>query len=199
MPQLAAAALGGILFAVSYLALGLPLVVGLVAAGASYGAGLLILSTHRKTAIDVALSGIDGDAVQRILSEATVKVDGIAALTSRIPKAEVKSKIEKLVVVARGILDDIRKDPKDARRARQFLNYYLDAVTRILTHYTELTERGIGSTDAKAALVKVESLLISLENAFEMQRASLAADDVLDLDAEISVLEKTLDMEGMKA
>jgi len=196
--QIVAAAIGGGLFVLTYLVLGLPLLVGCAAALGGYGAGLALLYTPKKAGIEVQIADADAANVQQVLVEAAAKVDAIAALSGRIRKEEVKSKIDTLITVARGILDDIRKDPKDAKRARQFLNYYLDAVTRILTHYTDLTERGIGSAEARASLDKVESLLLTLESAFEKQRATLAQDDVLDLDSEISVLEKTLDMEGLK-
>jgi 5-bromo-4-chloroindolyl phosphate hydrolysis protein len=196
--QLLAAAVGAGVFALSYLAFGLPILVSALAAAGAYVAGLFLFFARGKRGLEVRVGDPDAATVAQTLAEASAKVDGIAKLSVRIQKLDVKAKIDTLITIARGILDDIRKDPKDIRRARQFLNYYLDAVTRILGHYTDLTERGIGSADARAALEKVESLLLTLEGAFEKQRATLAQDDVLDLDSEISVLEKTLDMEGLK-
>jgi len=198
MKQAAAAVLGGGVFAVSYLLLGLPLTVSAVAALGGYGSGLFLFFSRKNAGLEVQLGEVDPETVQQAINDASAKVDVIEKLNGRIAKPEVKEKIGTLITTARGILDDIRKDPKDVRRARQFLNYYLDAVTRILTRYTDLTERGIDSPEAHAALGKVESLLLTLEGAFERQRASLAQDDVLDLDSEMSVLEKTLDMEGLK-
>lgn len=198
MKQLTAAALGGGVFALSYLAFSLPLLISLPAALGAYGAGLFLFSSRTQAGVDIRMSDIDAGTVQQTLKEATAKVDAIEALSLRVTKSEVRAKIDTLITIARGILDDIRKDPKDIKRARQFLNYYLDATSRILSRYTDLTERGIGSGDARMALGKVESLLLTLESAFEKQRASLAQDDVLDLDSEIAVLEKTLDIEGLK-
>ena len=198
MKQIAAAAIGGGVFALSYLTLGLPLALCTVAALGGYGSGLFLFYTRGSSGIDIRVDGIDPDTVSQTLNEATAKVDLIEGLGKKLTKPEVKSQIDKLTTIARGILEDIRKDPKDIKRARQFLNYYLDAVTRILSRYTDLTERGIASPEARAALEKAESLLNMLGGAFDKQRASLAQDDVLDLDTEMSVLEKTLDMEGLK-
>jgi 5-bromo-4-chloroindolyl phosphate hydrolysis protein len=197
MRQIGAAAVGGGVFALSFLMFGLPLAFSIPAAIGAYGAGMFLFN-RAKNGMEIQMGGVDAESVRQLLAEASAKVDAIEALNRRIKKTAVKLKIDALISIARGILADIRKDPKDVKRARQFLNYYLDAVMRILTHYADLTERGIGSADARAALGKVESLLLTLEGAFEKQRASLAQGDVLDLDSEISVLEKTLDMEGLK-
>jgi 5-bromo-4-chloroindolyl phosphate hydrolysis protein len=44
---------------------------------------------------------------------------------------------------------------------------------------------------------KVESLLSTIKQAFDKQLAKLLEDDVMDLDVEISVLEKTMKSEGL--
>lgn len=196
--QIIACCIGGGLFFLSYLVVGLSVIFSICAAAGGYIAGLLLLKQESKKVLSVEMSQPDLVAVEKILADASAKITKIKNLQTKINKPAVINSLKNLVTITEGIIDDIRKDPPDVKRARQFLNYYLDAVLRILTRYADLTERKISSNEATEAINKVEKLLASLEVAFQKQRAALASNDVLDLDTEISLLDKTMEMEGLK-
>lgn len=196
--QLIACCISGGIFIISYLVLGLPFLGAFGASAGAYVGGLLLFRTQKKKIISIEMSKPDVAAIEQILSEANTKITTISTLQKKIVKPTVKAALGKVLIIANGIVDDIRNDPSDAKRARQFLNYYLDAVVRIMTSYTDLMDRNINSPEALGAINKVETLLLTLEVAFQKQRDALASNDVLDLDTEISLLDKTLGMEGLK-
>jgi len=55
----------------------------------------------------------------------------------------------------------------------------------------------VSSDDIDEVIVKVENLFATLETAFEKQLAKLLDDNILDLDTEITLLEKTIQLDGI--
>ena len=89
------------------------------------------------------------------------------------------------------------KSIKDIKRARQFVNYYLDSTVKIVTRYVELSNTQVITPETEKSLKKVEELMRTVKVSFEHQLQQLLEDDLLDLDTEVEVLKKTLKMEGM--
>jgi 5-bromo-4-chloroindolyl phosphate hydrolysis protein len=184
---------------VFYLALHASLPVAGIAAAGAYGAGIMIFSTKKKpAALDISeTSGLDKDGVDRVIREGQEKVDRLHKLAGATTGAESRKKVEGLAILAQKIIDDLKEQPGDIKRARQFLNYYLDTTIRILERFTEISGKNVQSAEVAASLEKVESMLDSIHAVFEKQLAGLMQDDILDLDTELTLLQNTLKMEGM--
>ena len=191
-----AGAVAGGLFLLFWLAFGVPLVPSLLIGAAGYGAGLLVFRRSARS-LEVAIPGVSREMISAALREGGEKISELKSLSQRIASSSIRAKFDGIVTAAESILDDLKKNPKDIRAARQFLNYYLDATIKIVSRYAELSEKGLGSADIQASLRKVESMLDTMRTAFEKQHARLLEDDVLDLDAEMSLLKQTIQMEGL--
>ena len=191
-----AGAVAGGLFLLFWLAFGVPLVPSLLIGAAGYGAGLLVFRRSARS-LEVAIPGVSREMISAALREGGEKISELKSLSQRIASSSIRAKFDGIVAAAESILDDLKKNPKDIRAARQFLNYYLDATIKIVSQYAELSEKGLGSADIQASLRKVESMLDTMRTAFEKQHARLLEDDVLDLDAEMSLLKQTIQMEGL--
>jgi 5-bromo-4-chloroindolyl phosphate hydrolysis protein len=187
--------LGGGLFLVLWLLLGVPLVWSLAAGAAGWGAGLLVF--RRRPAVEVALDGATREMRLAALREGTDKLADIRRTVSRIADPRVRGKGDAVCTVVQNILEDLRKDPGDIRSARQFLSYYLDATGRIFTRYVELADTGLATADIASSMRRVEQTMDTMRSAFEKQHARLLEHDVLDLDSEIALLENTLRLEGL--
>ena len=79
--------------------------------------------------------------------------------------------------------------------ARGFLTYYLDAAARIVAGYEQLVARASSSPEVRKTWTKPESSLPGIQRAFDSQLESLLQLDLLDLDSEIALLDKTVQME----
>lgn len=95
------------------------------------------------------------------------------------------------------ILAEIRRDPADLKRSRQFLSYYLDATINIITKYATLSSQRVDDESIGESLSRTERMLDTINLAFEKQLARLLSNDVMDLDTELTLLEKTIEMEGL--
>jgi 5-bromo-4-chloroindolyl phosphate hydrolysis protein len=170
----------------------------LAAAGGGAGliAGLLIFKPSPKPDMNLSLSGITPEMVAEALRDGRVQVANLRAIGQRITNPVVQFKVKQISDVADKILEDIKKDPGDLKAARPFLNYYLDSTVKILERYAELSAKKILDKDVQISLKRVEALLDSIRLAFHKQLAKLLENDMLDLDTEMSVLEKTIQLDG---
>jgi len=164
------------------------------------GVLFLIVSYAQKKQSEVELffSGVQDKSLQNVLRDGYDKQQRLKSLRTKVFKAEIREKLTKIIDVVDRIYADFKKEPKDIKAARQFLNYYLDSTITIVTKYTELSAQSSASADVAASIAKSEELLDKIHAAFEAQLAKLLEDDAMNLDTEIELLEKTFKMEGLQ-
>lgn len=184
------------------LALGTFWVWALVAAAAGYGLTLLVIpGLPRRTGDErlagLAAAGVTKEAVQQVIGDAEAAVARIRTASRRVSDPGVRQKAQQACVTAGKIVAELKRDPKDIQSARQFLGYYLEATERIVTRYIEISARHASGQSVQGSLARVGPVLETIDGAFERQLESLLQDDVLDLDAEISLLNKTAKMDGL--
>ncbi len=120
----------------------------------------------------------------------------ISNQTRFIPNNEVAGKIREICKIGVEIFDEIKKDPKDLRKARQFINYYLDTTEKIVKRYVELSTKKEINPEIEETMRKVEGSLDSIKDTYQKQLNNLLQDDLLDINTEIEVLKKTMKLEG---
>jgi len=134
--------------------------------------------------------------VDDVSKDGRERLKGIRNLTIRIKNNEAAEKIKEICKIGFEIFDDIKKNPGDLKRAKPFLNYYLDTTEKIVKQYVELSNAREDNPEVKKTLSRVEDLLDSIKETYEKQLANLLTDDLLDLNTEITVLKKTMELEG---
>ncbi len=159
---------------------------------------VLVAKLSGKGEVDETTHGVTKRVLRETLEEGKSTLKELRSYSYRVRNREVKEKIEGICVVVDKIFDDFKKNPNDIKKARQFLSYYLDAALKIIRKYVELSGREVISEEVKTSLQRVESMLDTIKNAFEVQYANLLKDDVLDLDTEIDLLRNMIRMEGLE-
>lgn len=141
------------------------------------------------------------DPFKAVASEKAVK-GGIEKLkklrsnTRMIADNLVAGKVQDICKTGAEIFEYLAKNPGDIPKARQFINYYLDATEKIVNQYVELSARKDKTKEIGDSLKRVETMLDSIQETYSRQLHNLLEDDLLDLNTEISVLEKTMKYEG---
>jgi hypothetical protein len=142
----------------------------------------------------------DTDAeTARAIQEAELQVAAIARIGKSIGRPEVRDAVASLCRTAEMILDELRREPRKLGIARGFLTYYLEAAGRIVSGYAELSIRGLDSPEAQQTLRQAEASLAEVQRAFERQLEDLLAQQLLELDTEIALLERTVRAEAPPA
>jgi len=179
------------------LALGTGVVWAAIAAAGAYGLSLLVvpgLPSRRRTALP---PGLDKQLIGEVVGEARVRLEGLRRKSRLLSDQRVRLKALSACTTADKIVVELERDPRRIQSARPFLTYYLDATDRIVTQYMEISARKASGESIQQTLAKVEPTLDVIDRAFERQLESLLHDDVIDLDAEISLLQKTAKLEGV--
>jgi hypothetical protein len=190
-----AGATGGGLFLLLWLVFGWGFLPALLFGAAGFGAGLLI--ARRRPELHVELPGVTAEMRAAALREGRAKLAELSEAIRGI-YGPARSRFDAVREAAARIVEDLERNPRDVRAARQFLGYYLDATIRVCSSYAELASTGLHGEGIAASLARTESLLDTIRRAFEQQHAKLLAGEVLDLDTEIALLERTMRGEGIE-
>ncbi len=137
----------------------------------------------------------DGNSqrVMEALQEAEQKIFAIEQASNNITELEMKQRLTRIVSLARDILAEIARNPDDLRRARKFLNTYLDGAQRVATNYAQSHKGGRNHPLED----NFRRILISIEEVFGQQYQRLLENDLRDLDVQMEVLETQLKHEGL--
>ena len=134
--------------------------------------------------------------VAQTLREAYQRVGEMSDAANHIARPETRQAIAQLCATAQQILAEIQKHPQRMDVARGFLTYYLEAAARIVRGYEELVARGSDSPEVRKTLAQAENSLPGIQRAFDSHLESLLQLDLLDLESEIDLLDKTVQMEN---
>jgi hypothetical protein len=93
------------------------------------------------------------------------------------------------------IIDYIKKNPGKAILARRFFHYYLDKAEDILKKYHDLLSAEIETDRLTALKEKTLSALESISRGMVLQFSKLISSEVIDIEADIKLLESTVRME----
>ncbi|HOP62149.1 MAG TPA: 5-bromo-4-chloroindolyl phosphate hydrolysis family protein [Spirochaetota bacterium] len=144
---------------------------------------------------------VKGDPFRSIQVEKAVKEGGerlrnIRSQTRLIPDNNIASKIQEICKTGLDIFDYLQNNPDDLKKAKQFINYYLDTTEKIVSKYVELISKKEKNSEIEQSIANVEGVLDSIKETYSKQLHNLLEDDLLDLNTEIKVLEKTIKLEG---
>jgi len=141
--------------------------------------------------------GITRGELKRIVREGKEQVNRIEEIGLKIMNHTVRVDVLEICSIANDIFDNFIKDPRDIKESRRFLIYYLDTTERIVSKYYELSKATYLSDEAKKTLKNVESTLVLIKDSFRNHLKKLTENDVLDLEAEVRVLQNTIKREGI--
>jgi hypothetical protein len=189
------AALTGVATALAAFAVaGQPLPIAvLFGAGASLGFYLLYGLDPRQKRPIVGAEGVGGEELAAALREAYGRLESIDTAGQTIQSREFKERLSAIVGWVEKILKAIEEDPRDLRRARKFLNVYLDGTYKVTEQYARTHPR----TQSLELENNFRALLIDMEKTCQEQYEALIKNDVFDLDVQIEVLNTRLKREGV--
>ncbi len=137
--------------------------------------------------------GFTTEEIVEALSSAQEKIDAIDTASSKIPNSELGQRLRRITEKAREIIAVIEDDPGDLRRARKFLNTYLDGARKVTEGFAKTAHN-----DTEGVLEQnFRNVLETIESTFTEQHEKLLHDDVFDLDVQIEVLKTQLEKEGV--
>lgn len=133
-----------------------------------------------------------------MLTKPVLKIGDIELerLADGIQNPLIAEKAQSLSGIAQNILDYLEDAPKEISSSRHFLNYYLPTANKIIGNYLHLKRANV-STDKFNLITErtVESLDL-INQVFAQQRDNYYKDQMLALEVETELLEKTIRLGG---
>ena len=190
------------------LAIGVGWPVALVAVAVGCTAWAVIRHRCRAVApgLDRLLSGGEVDPCSNrrppgrtyeMLEEARATIARMRGASEGIADAQVVETAVSFCDGAEHLVDELARKPGQVGQARQFLTYYLAAGRTIVAGYAGLEGREDLLPQIGMTLERVLPALRDMTGVLQKQRAGLLSDEAFDLDVELSLLRKTMALDGL--
>ena len=135
--------------------------------------------------------------VQAVVDEGNRAHRELEHLYATIPNLTVKGKIRDLINVSDKIIEDAVNDPNDVPQIKKFLDYYLPTTIKLLNAYDRMGAQGIEGDNISGTMQSIEEMLDTAIAAYKKLLDSLFANQALDVETDIEVMNTLLKREGL--
>ena len=172
-----------------------PVVSGIITIVLYFALDLLLRPRRKLGGVDVET--MRGGEILAALEDAKQDLHKMQITEKFIQDEKVRQDSQNLRDSGEQLVKYLCDNPEKMSLARRFLNYYLDLAVDIIDHYVKLQESKLQTDDVKDAMERCAHAIPQLDQAFEKQHTSLIKGEILNLEADIKVLEDTLRMEDL--
>ena len=137
--------------------------------------------------------------VQAIVDEGKKAHDELERLYFSIPDLAVKRKVKELMEVSDKIIQDAIDDPSDVPQIKKFLDYYLPTTIKLLNAYDRMGAQGIEGENIGKTMSSINEMLDTAIDAYKKLLDSLFANQAMDIETDIDVMNTLLRREGFSA
>ena len=120
----------------------------------------------------------------------------LARLYASIPDLAVKRKIQQIIEVSDKIVADAVDDPSDVPQIKKFLDYYLPTTIKLLNAYDRMGAQGVQGENITGTMKSIDEMLDTAIDAYKKLLDSLFANQAMDIETDIAVMNTLLKREG---
>lgn len=121
----------------------------------------------------------------------------IRRLNDDIDDASMSRKIDRIGEITSKIYSYVKQHPGKEDQLRSFLNYYLPTTLKILKAYARMEDQGVEGENIRTAKARIEGMMDKVVDGFEKQLDRLFEVDTMDITADVEVLERMLEKDGL--
>ena len=114
-----------------------------------------------------------------------------------IQDTEVRSKINEIMRITDKIVQDAIADPSDIPQIKKFMNYYLPTTIKLLNSYDRMSAIGVEGENLDKSMKNINDMLDAAIIAYKKRLDSLFANQALDIETDIDVMNTMLAREGL--
>lgn len=134
-----------------------------------------------------------------LLEEGKKAVSEMKRIKDSIADTAVKAKVDRLIELTDKIFADLKDDPNDYKMIKRFSNYFLPTTIKLLNAYDRMGEINVNGENINATKQRINEILDTTVTAYEKQYDALFANQALDIETDIIVLENMLKKEGLSS
>lgn len=138
-----------------------------------------------------------GTEVDAIIAEGRLAQSEMGRLYASIKDNNIRTKINQLMQISDKIVQNAIDNPDNVPQIKKFLNYYLPTTIKLLNAYDRMSDQGIEGANISGSMNRIEAMLDTAVEAFKKQLDSLFANQALDIETDIEVMNAMLAREGL--
>lgn len=191
-----AAAAAVLLFFLWYLVLHFPAMLCAVLAVLVYGAVYFLLNPRKKIGGKDVEDIHGGEYMAGLLDEGREDLRELEKLVPSVKDRKVQGSVARLVKTGQSILQWLENHPDSIEKSSRFLNYYLDTAVKLTKKYNEFDATGLNTPEVLEIHEKAADALAQLGPAFDAQYTKLLGGEMMDVSADITVLQNMIRMDS---
>ncbi len=188
--EIISAGLGGVFFAVPYLALSIPIWPSLLIGAAAFGAGELVFGETKLTLRDTNRSLYD------MLEKSKKQNKHIIDMIPLIEDEKIRKQLNEIHDSVSKIINTISKNPEKAKMADNFFDYYLPITIKLIDRYDEIENQKLTSEESNAFFRSTNKMIGEINKAYKKILDNLYRKEIVDMDAEMKVFDSLLKADG---
>lgn len=110
---------------------------------------------------------------------------------------ELSAQLNRLQRTAKNLLTHLEKHPERIALASKFIDYYQDRAVKIVKQYRELEDTQLSTDKVQDLKDRMKQTLASLDDAYQDQFEHVLNDQIISVDAELTVMQQQLNAEGI--
>ena len=138
-----------------------------------------------------------GPEIDPIVEEGNRALSEMGRLYMSIKDPAIRVKINELMRVTDKITQDAIADPSDIPQIKKFMNYYLPTTIKLLNAYDRMSSQGIEGENLDKTMKSIDTMLDDAIAAYKKMLDSLFANQALDIETDIQVMNTMLAREGL--
>ncbi|MCC8048239.1 MAG: 5-bromo-4-chloroindolyl phosphate hydrolysis family protein [Oscillospiraceae bacterium] len=138
-----------------------------------------------------------GPEVDAILAENKRAQQEMGRIYASVQNTDIKVKIRDIMEISDKIAQDAIADPSDVPQIKKFQSYYLPTTIKLLNAYDRMGAQGIEGENISGTMSRIEEMLDTAIAAYRKQLDSLFANQALDIETDIDVMNTMLKREGL--
>ena len=147
-------------------------------------------SEEAKNKPEAALSPEDA----AVMASARRDLTDLRVLNARIREPGIRTVSNEICGTMEKILNALKEDPTRIGSAQMFLQYYMPTQKNILTKYQQIASSGVAHAELTE---KVMNHLTDIKTATEKQLANVYENDMLDISAEMELMNVSIKEDGL--
>ena len=138
-----------------------------------------------------------GPEIDPIVEEGNKALSEMGRLYMSIQDTEVRGKINEIMRITDKIVQDAIEDPSDIPQIKKFMNYYLPTTIKLLNAYDRMSSVGVEGENLDKSMKSINEMLDAAIVAYKKRLDSLFANQALDIETDIDVMNTMLAREGL--
>ena len=190
--EVVSAALGGTFFAIPYLAMSVPILPSLAIGTAAFVAGELVFKKDK--IIKLKESNFN---LYQTLENAKKQNRHILEMIPLIEDKDIQKNLNEINDTVSKIIKTIEKNPDKEKKIKNFFDYYLPVIVKIVDRFDEIENQKISSKESKKFYESTSKTISEINEVFKKFLNNLYESDMLDANVEMKVLNSMLKSDGL--